>query len=60
RAEGIAEGMQKGLQKGREEGLAEGLQKGILSTALKLKQMGMDAQMISEATGLSEEEIAAL
>lgn len=64
RAEGIAEGMQKGLQKGREEGLHEGLQKGmqkgILSTALKLKQMGMTTQMISEATGLSEEEIAAL
>ncbi len=45
KAEGLAEGMQKGMQKG------------ILSTALKLKQMGMTAQMIAEATGLTEDEI---
>ena len=48
KAEGLAEGMQKGMQKG------------ILSTALKLKQMGMTAQMISEATGLTEDEIEEL
>ncbi len=64
KAEGLAEGMQKGLaeglQKGKAEGRAEGRTEGILSTALKLKKMGMTAQMISEATGLSEEEIAAL
>lgn len=53
---GKAEGHAEGMQKGKAEGRAEG----ILSTALKLKQMGMTAQMISEATGLSEEEIAVL
>ncbi len=61
---GHAVGLAEGLAEGRAEGLAEGMQKGreegILSTALKLKQMGMTAKIISEATGLSEAEISAL
>ena len=57
---GKAEGHAEGLAEGLAEGMQKGMQKGILSTALKLKQMGMTAQMIAEATSLTEDEIEAL
>ena len=53
RAEGLAEGEVKGRAEGKIEGLAEG--KMEVARAMKAKGLGM--ALISELTGLSEEEI---
>ncbi len=38
-------------------GIQQGMIKGLVNTAKKLKKMGFDAQIISESTGLSLDEI---
>ncbi len=50
---GIAEGRAEGIAKGREEGRAEGR----AEVALKLRFMGLNDEMIVQATGLTIEEI---
>ncbi len=60
RAEGEAKGRAEGEAKGRAEGEAIGVAKGVHIAALNLKAMGMSVEMISQATGLSAEEIEAL
>ena len=55
-----SKGEQRGLEKGRQEGLLEGERRAVLSTARKLKQMGLPAADITRATGLSEDEIRLL
>ena len=45
---------------GRKEGEAIGMQKGILSTAKKMKEIGVSSDIISNATGLSIEDIEKL
>ena len=61
KAEGHAEGLAEGMQKGKAEGLAEGDRKRQISTARSLKAMGvLSVTQISEATGLTEDEIEAL
>ena len=57
---GRKQGMKKGLKRGRAEGLAEGSHAAKLETAANLKRMGMSFAQISEATGLSLEEIQKL
>ena len=61
---GIQEGMQKGLregmQKGRQEGRQEGLQAGMQQVALNMLQSKFKFSVISEMTGLSEQEIKKL
>jgi len=52
RAEGIEEGLNKGLLKGREEEKRE--------NARNLKNLGIAIEIISQATGLSQEEIESL
>ena len=47
----------EGLEQGRLEGRAEGIKEGIMETARKMKELGLDANMICAATGLSSEEI---
>ena len=54
------EGLAIGLAKGREEGREEGVKKENLRIALNLKNAGADITMISQATGLSIEQIDAL
>ena len=61
---GFKKGEAKGKAEGRAEGKAEGraeaeakAQKEKLETARKLKELGIDINIISEATGLSPEEI---
>ena len=49
-------GMEEGLEKGREEGREEAR----LESALKFKQLGVAAEIIAEATGLSVEEVCKL
>ena len=50
--EGRQEGMQNGMQKGRQEG--------IQNVIFNMLRKQMDASLISEVTGLSEEEIKKL
>ena len=57
RAEGIAEGRAEGRVEGRVEGRAEGRAEANLESAAKLKNLGVAAETISKATGLSLEEI---
>ncbi len=61
RAEGLEVGRAEGLEVGRAEGLevgrAEGLAEGVMNTARNLKSMGVDAQTIIKATGLTKEQI---
>ena len=67
-AKGLAEGLEKGMAEGRAEGRAEGLVEGIekgreeerRETVAKLKALGITPAIISQATGLSEEEIEKL
>ena len=55
-AEGRAEGIKEGIKEGREKGRAEEK----YEIARKMKQEGMEAEVISKLTGLSFEEISAL
>jgi predicted transposase/invertase (TIGR01784 family) len=61
RAEGLTKGRAEGLTKGRAEGLAKGMEKGmekgIIKTAKNLKNIGIPAAQIAQATGLSIQEI---
>ena len=54
------EGRIEGLAEGRAEGRAEGITEGLLQTARNLNSMGMPAEVIQKATGLSIEEIEKL
>ena len=54
---GRREGMKKGMLKGREEGMQKGMEKERMAIAEKLRGMGMSAESIALATGLSVEEL---
>lgn len=45
---------------GKAEGRAEGRAEGISQTAKAMKEKGVDTNLISEVTGLTPEQIAAL
>ena len=60
RAEGEAIGLQKGEAIGVEKGRAEGEALGILKTAKKMKEEGLDVNVISKLTNLSVDEIEKL
>ena len=56
-AEGKAEGLAEGEAKGEAEGLAEGEAKGKMEVARAMKAKGLEMSLISELTGLAEDEI---
>lgn len=60
RAEGRAEGREEGRKEGREEGRKEGEKKQNIANARTMKQLGLSADIISQTTGLTIEEIAGL
>ena len=60
KAEGRAEGMAEGEAKGRAEGIAEGRMEERGKMARMMKAKGLEISLISEMTGLSEEEIRGL
>ena len=60
RREGIKEGIKKGKLEGIKVGKLEGERDKSISIAKTLKQMNMDDDSISKATGLSIEEIRKL
>ena len=55
--EGLAEGRAEGRAKGLAEGRAEGRAEASLESALKLKELGVAVEIISQATGLSLEDV---
>ncbi|MDE5760499.1 MAG: Rpn family recombination-promoting nuclease/putative transposase [Bacteroides sp.] len=59
---GMKKGMEKGMDKGMEEGMKQGIEEGkhrqLIDTARRMKELGMDDDLIAHATGLSSEEIA--
>ena len=50
-------GIEIGMEKGREEGREEGVREANLNNARNLKKLGIAIDVISQATGLSKEEI---
>ena len=56
REEGHKVGKEEGLKEGREEGLKEGQSK----IAINLIRLGASCEIITQATGLSEEEVSKL
>ena len=60
REEGRALGLEEGLAEGRAEGLAEGKAQEKIQIARNLLEAGMNPQMISSVTGLTEREISGL
>ena len=64
KADGLAAGLAEGRAEGREEGLIEGEAKGREEEKIRIakafKEQGVDAGIISFATGLSEAEVAEL
>ena len=54
--EGLKEGREEGHKKGKEEGLKEGQSK----IAMNLIRLGASHEIITQATGLSEEEVSML
>lgn len=58
--DGFTKGKAEGLAEGKAKGIIEGKAEGIRTTAYNLKQMGLDVYQISQATGLSIEEIKQL
>ena len=53
-------GIEKGMAEGMAKGMAEGMAKGLADTARNLKAMGLSLADISQATGLTTDEIADL
>ena len=51
---------ESGREEGREEGLKEGLGEERLKIAMNLIRVGASCEIISQATGLSEEEVSRL
>ena len=45
---------------GMKEGMEKGIEKGVVSVARQMKQMGLPADTIAEATGLSLNDIESL
>ena len=57
REEGMKEGREEGMKEGREKGMKEGKKEGKLEDAQNLKRLGVSLDIISQATGLSLEDI---
>ena len=60
REEGREEGLEEGHKKGHKEGKEEGLKEGQSKIAMNLIRLGASHEIITQATGLSEEEVSRL
>ena len=60
REEGIKQGIQQAIQQCIQQGIQEGKREAILETARNLKALGASNYMISNATGLSIDQINSL
>lgn len=59
-AEQLDRSIAKGIEQGLERGLEQGIDLGVEKAASKMLQMGLDLEVVSEATGLSLERVRAL
>ena len=59
-AQSFSKGESIGFSKGESVGFSKGEMEGVRKTAIKLKDLGFDIATISEATGLTYEEINGL
>ncbi len=57
---GLLKGEAIGLKKGRKEGLQKGAEKKAFDIAKTMLSEGLDIQLISKMTGLTEEEVTQL
>ena len=57
---GKEEGLKEGREEGRKEGKEEGLKEGQSKIAMNLIRLGASCEIITQATGLSEEEVSML
>ena len=57
---GMEKGIEKGMKQGLEKGMAEGMEKAKFEMAKNLLRLGVELEIISEATGLSKEELSSL
>ena len=57
---GIEKGMQEGMQKGMQKGIEKGRQEEKLQIAQKMKEQGLDSELIAQCSGLSVEDIERL
>ena len=55
-----AQWMAKGIEKGREEGIEKGREETLAQTALRMLSKGISAEVISDITGLSRDQIEKL
>ena len=53
----MEEGWEEGLEKGREEGLEKGREEGVLRVAKNMLSLGMSIEAVTDATGLSVDEL---
>ena len=60
RLEGLEEGRKEGIEEGRKEGIEKGKAEAMREMARNLKRMGMSAEDIAKATGMSLCEIGGL
>lgn len=56
----MAYARKEAVEEGRAEGRAEGIREANMESAMKLRKLGVTLEIISEATGLSIEEIEQL
>ena len=59
-SEGLAQGMAQGMAQGEAKGKAEGKAEGIASTARRMLALNFTLEQISQATGLSLDEVESL
>ena len=60
REEGREEGLKEGHKKGHKEGKEEGLKEGQSKIAMNLIRLGTPCEIITQATGLSADEVSRL
>ena len=58
--QGLALGLERGIRQGKAEGVRQGKAEGVRQTVANFVKAGASFDLISKATGLSEEEIRAL
>ncbi|MEK0312287.1 Rpn family recombination-promoting nuclease/putative transposase [Cohnella sp. 56] len=57
---GIAKGIEQGRQRGLEEGLEKGLEQGLEQAAHRMILLGLDDEVIMQATGIAEKRLREL
>ena len=55
--EGLEIGIEQGIEQGLEKGIEQGIEQGVVETAKNLKKLDESLDKISEATGLSIDEL---